>query len=226
VIFWATSDIHSPRYLDVFFLSRRNLPPSNLILLAGDLVDKGRVIHFDPIYRALSSTSVIAVFGNEDFREVRDEFRRMYPKVIWLEDESHTVTLDHMTIEVVGSEGIISRPTKWQRELGISEEIYMKRFEKINKLLCDSKADYLILLTHYASSYVTVTGERRWAYPELGYPLVENVECKPDLAVHGHAHKATVLRAVVGNVKVYNVALPANKQIVSINVDLNEKKRK
>ncbi|QKQ99200.1 metallophosphoesterase [Metallosphaera tengchongensis] len=218
MIFGAVSDIHSPRFLNQFFNSLRYSTNFPLIVLAGDLVDRGKVLHFDPVYRALKTSKVVAVFGNEDFREVRDEFRRLYPNVIWLEDSSITLELDVVKIYLVGSEGIISKPTRWQREIGINEEFYLKRKERVEKLLCDKKGDITILITHYSSTFETLYGEKRWAYLELGYPLIEELECKPNIAIHGHAHKSLLHKARIGETEVYNVALPATHEITKIKI--------
>ncbi|RLG89623.1 MAG: metallophosphoesterase, partial [Thermoprotei archaeon] len=50
----STADIHSPRYLDLFMksLERTNISP-DIIVLAGDLVDKNNVYALKPVYNAL-----------------------------------------------------------------------------------------------------------------------------------------------------------------------------
>ncbi|BCS94014.1 hypothetical protein L3N51_00414 [Metallosphaera sp. J1] len=218
MILGAISDIHSPRFLNDFFIAFRTAPPYDLYILAGDLVDKGKVLHFDPIYRLLSSKRVIAVFGNDDFRDLRAEYRRLYPKIVWLEEEATSLRIGDSTLYLVGSEGVIERPTKWQLESGIGREFYMKRKEKIEDLLCRKEGDLTVLITHYSSAYETVKGEKTWAYPELGYPLIREIKCKPDIAIHGHAHKSVVTHARVDRVEVYNVALPANRGFTTIKI--------
>lgn len=214
----ATSDIHSPRYLNEFFLALKYLPEKvDLILLAGDLADEGRFFHFDPVYNALikRAEKVIAVFGNEDFKEEREAYKKHFPKISWLEESKE----EFNNVVIIGSEGVIKRPTKWQRLKGINENFYEERKNTLEKLLCEEKDKFTILLTHYASSYQTVYGERPSVYPELGDSLVEDLKCKPKIAVHGHAHLAKRTFAQVGETKIYNVALPANKKFVLINLD-------
>ncbi|MCH1770095.1 MULTISPECIES: metallophosphoesterase [Metallosphaera] len=219
MILGAISDIHSPRYLNDFFMAFRTAPLYDLYILAGDLVDKGKVLHFDPIYRLLSSRKVVAVFGNDDFRELRDEYRRLYPSITWLEEEATSLKVGNSTIYFVGSEGVIERPTKWQFERGINREFYLKRKERLEDLLCRKEGDLTVLITHYSPAYETLKGEKTWAYPELGYPLVKELKCKPDIAIHGHAHKSTVTHAVVEGVEVYNVALPATRGFTTIRLE-------
>ncbi|EZQ11115.1 MULTISPECIES: metallophosphoesterase [Acidianus] len=217
MIIASISDIHSPKYLREFFIALKMLPKVNIVLLAGDLVDRGKYSHFEPIYKALIETNVIAVFGNEDFREEREKYRENFPKVKWLDDESIEISYEGETLNIIGSEGVITKPTFWQKTKGIDENFYMKRKNKIIEMLCTSKGK-TILLTHYAPTFVTVYGERESAYPGLGYNLLEESPCKPDLAIHGHAHFSRRTFGVVGKTRVYNVALPANGKFVIIEI--------
>ncbi|MDT7901183.1 MAG: metallophosphoesterase family protein [Acidianus sp.] len=210
----ATSDIHSPRYLNDFFIALRYLPQHvDLVLLAGDLADKGKFMHFDPVYNALRKFQIVAVFGNEDFREEREKYKEKFPDVIWLDDEKKQLN----DVTVIGSEGVIKKPTVWQKMKGIDEKFYNERKKKIEEMLCSSSG-FKILLTHYAPTYKTVYGERPSAYPGLGDELIEELQCKPNLAIHGHAHYAKVTFAKLDDTKVYNVALPANKKFVIIEI--------
>ncbi|MBP1357958.1 MAG: metallophosphatase family protein [Sulfolobus sp.] len=214
----ATSDIHSPRYLTQFFMaynSIRNVK-IDLFLLAGDLCDEGKYNHFYPLYEVLKKHRTVAVFGNEDFTEYRDYYKKNFDKIIWLEDSSTTLEIEGRKILVIGSEGVLQEPTKWQKVNGVDENYYKEKKEKIMKLLCENSAELKILLTHYASSFATVVGERKNAYPQLGDRILEESQCLPNIAVHGHAHYAKITYNIVRNVRVYNVALPANKKIVLI----------
>lgn len=213
----ATSDIHSPRYLNDFFIALRYLPEKiDMVLLAGDLTDRGRFLHFEPVYNALLNRAekIFAVFGNEDFREERDEYKKHFPRISWLEESKD----EYKDIVVIGSEGVIKKPTPWQKLKGINEEFYRERRKKIEELLCSEKDKFTILLTHYAPTYKTVYGEKPSAYPGLGDNLIEEVKCKPKIAIHGHAHFAKITFAKIDNTKIYNVALPANKKFVLISL--------
>ncbi|TRM78226.1 metallophosphoesterase [Sulfolobus sp. A20-N-F6] len=223
----STSDIHSPKYLNEFFLALREISNINadLAILAGDLVEKGYFQHFSPVYSALKNRAryVIATFGNEDYSENRMYYKEKYNDIIWLDDERIDLEVGNIKVTIVGSEGVLESPTKWQMMNGIDENFYMKRLEKLENLLCNSSSDIKILLTHYASTFQTVLGERKSVYPHLGYRIIEKlalngrVDCLPNIAIHGHAHYAKRTFYVVYGVKVYNVALPANKRILVIN---------
>jgi Icc-related predicted phosphoesterase len=221
VMIAATSDIHSPRYLDLFLKALTLIPRDSikLFLLAGDLTDKGKYWNFDPIYGILKKFRIIATFGNEDFMEVRDKYKDRYKDVIWLMDSIYEDNIDGINISIIGSDGVLERPTLWQISNGINENFYKEKLKRIEELLCKSKGDIKILLTHYASSFETLLGERKNIYAELGFRIVDNVKCNPDIAIHGHAHYSIRTFYVKNKTKIYNVALPANKRIVIINLN-------
>ncbi|WP_338603409.1 metallophosphoesterase [Sulfolobus tengchongensis] len=221
----STSDIHSPKYLNEFFLALRDIIDikADLAILAGDLVERGYYQHFSPIYEALKKRvkHIISTFGNEDFVENRKYYREKYSDIIWLEDDKTEIDVGGRKILIVGSEGVLEKPTVWQASNGVDENFYMRRLEKITEMICNSKADIKILVTHYASTFQTVFGERKSVYPYLGYRVIEELslkgkECLPNIALHGHAHFAKRTFSLVKNVRVYNVALPANKRLVTI----------
>jgi Icc-related predicted phosphoesterase len=216
----ATSDIHSPRYLNEFLANLAKLKGANIdvFLLAGDLTDGGDPKFFSPIYEALKRFKVIAVFGNEDVKS-KERFVELFREVTWLDDDIAYVQVRGKSVAVIGSLGVLERPTAWQAAHGIDSETYEKRLARIHELLCEAKSDYRILLTHYLPTYETAYGERREIYPELGFRLIERETCLPNIAVHGHAHKAKVVHKIVRGVRVYNVAFPANRRIVTFPLD-------
>ncbi|AAY79684.1 metallophosphoesterase family protein [Sulfolobus acidocaldarius] len=214
----ATSDIHSPRYLTQFFASFnliRNLS-IDIFLLAGDLANEGEYIHFKPVYDVLKRFRTIAVFGNEDFRENRDSYKETYPDIKWLEEDIVEFELGDILVSIIGSDGVLEEPTKWQKLNGIDENYYREKARKIEDLLCKARGDVKLLLTHYACTFMTVQGEKKSIFPHLGYRILEETSCLPHLAIHGHAHHSKVTQGLVRGVRVYNVALPANHKIVLI----------
>ncbi|MCY0859574.1 MAG: metallophosphoesterase [Sulfolobaceae archaeon] len=213
----AISDIHSPRYLNEFFIALKSLPQTiSLVLLAGDLTDEGKVLHFDPIYNALKNFKVIATFGNEDYYEIREQYKKKYPDIIWLDDSKVTIDVDNKKLMIVGSDGVLEMPTKWQALHGYDKTFYENKKKKIEEMLCSENGVIKILLTHYAPTYDTLYGERERAYPQLGYRLLNELKCLPNIAIHGHAHYSKKTYSVVKGVRVYNVALPANKKFTII----------
>ena len=214
----ATADIHSPRYLSLLSkaLARVNTDPC-AVLLAGDIVDRGNVAAaahvFSLIRQRLPGKPIIAVFGNEEYHDLEDEFRKRYPYVTWLDDEYTTIECrEGGQIAIVGTRGALDRPTPWQRRnMPWLERVYRERPTKIARLIDEARreAGRVVLLSHYALSRATIRGENPRIYPYLYSRAMERViaEKRPDAAVHGHAHRGTPRGSVAG-VPVYNVALP------------------
>jgi len=227
----ATADIHSPRYL-LEFVSALNKHKGecssiNLVVFAGDMVYKGRVEALKPVLDAIRSTCgpkpIAAVFGNEEFIGLEDEFRRRYPEVDWLDDEYKVYDIEGLKVAVVGTRGSLERPTRWQRrKMPWITRVYAERVKRVEKLLLEArvKADVVIIVSHYVLTWKTLDGEPREIWPEMGHRGFEGVlkRAKPDAAIHGHAHKSRVLETRVDSVPVYNVAFPARRDVAIIEV--------
>ena len=221
----ATADIHAPRYFDLFLKSVDELATNpDLFLIAGDMVDRGKVEMWQKVYNVLFGKvhcPIVATFGNNEFGvEIQEKFREMTPDVLFLQDESTLVRVNGAKVGIVGSIGSIEWPTFWQRKRDPSiKEKFEKRVEKLRELLVDvkGKADFTILMTHYVPTFKVLHGEPVESWPGLGHRRMEKVliEVKPNLAVCGHAHNGSKM-AWVDTVPVFNVALPLNKKIVLI----------
>ncbi|AEM38252.1 metallophosphoesterase [Pyrolobus fumarii 1A] len=228
----AVSDVHSPKFLLDFVaaLKRRTgeCRETSLYIFAGDMVYKGRVEALksvlDALYSVCGEKPTIAVFGNEEFIGLEERFRKMYPSVKWLDDESIVVDVDGVRVGVVGTRGSLERPTMWQRrKMPWLWRVYAERIRRVEELLSRVKreADVTILVSHYTLTWRTLEGEPREIWPEMGHRGFEEVirRVKPSLAIHGHAHKSRVLQVVVDSVPVYNVAFPARRDITIIEVE-------
>ncbi len=224
-IIYATSDIHSPRYLGIF---RHAVSLADkracIVVLAGDLIDKGRVAFLDPVVKAVQSTFrdavVLGVFGNEEYHEVRSVIKDRYPDIMWLEDSYVKVKCNEDSIAVIGTTGALDRPTRWQRRnMPWLENVYKERPRRIAELIKEARSSSrrVILASHYALTRATLKGENPRIWPELYSTAMEKVikAEKPDAAIHGHAHNG-VRMALVDGVPVFNVALPLNRQLVEV----------
>lgn len=221
----AFGDVHSPLYLALLrsALQAYNGRPC-AVLVAGDLVDRGRAAAAEPVASLLAEkwpgVPVVAVPGNEDYEEVMGEIRAKTPGFKWLEDEYTVLDCDGVSLAVVGTRGALDRLTRWQRarrpEL---ERVYRERPGLVARLIDEARreASRVILLSHYGLARATLGGEDPRAWPELYSSRMERVvaEKRPDAAVHAHAHNGTP-RAVVAGVPIYNVSLPLNKRIVDV----------
>ncbi len=222
----ATSDIHWPQYQGLFIKSLRELPSKlDLFLIAGDLVNRGGFRGMAPLVEKLVEANlkcpVIACFGNDDYDSIKDSLRTTAgDRITFLDDELITFTIRGKLVAVLGSRGVLDQPTFWQsRNLQGIREVYTKRVKKLDRLLGKAKAQtpYVILLTHYTPTFKSLKGETQRTFAQMGSQRVEALITKhsPMLAIHGHAHRG--LRKVkLDSVQVYNVALPLNRQIVTI----------
>ncbi len=222
----AVSDVHSPRFLSLLreALSSWNEGDPCVLILAGDIVDRGRAPMVEPVVamvkRRFPGARLVAVFGNEEYEQSRPILKRLAPEVAWLDDEVLYIECEGATLGIVGTQGALERPTRWQaRNKPWLYRVYRERPRKIAGLLREARggADYVILASHYGLARATLAGEDPRIWPYLYSSLMEEVikKEKPDVAIHGHAHKGTP-RAVVGGVHVYNVALPLNKKVVPV----------
>ncbi len=222
----AVSDVHSPRFLPLLREALESWGDGEpcAVLLAGDIVDKGRAPMVEPVVamlrRRFPSARLLAVFGNEEYEQVRPVLRRLAPEVTWLEDELAVVDCGGSRVGVVGTQGALERPTRWQaRHMPWLARVYRERPRRVAELLrrARGEADYVVLLSHYGLARATVVGEDPRIWPYLYSSLMEEVvrRERPDAAVHGHAHKGTP-RAVVAGVPVYNVALPLNRRLTPV----------
>ena len=215
----AFGDVHAPEYLPLLSRSLRSLELRGveLVLVAGDVVARGgwRACGSvaELLERVLPGVPVVAVFGNEDYAEVRGRMREACSGFTWLDDEAVELELPSGRVVVIGTTGALDRPTRWQeRHVPGVRELYRARLERVEQLLRSHAGRGLtVLLTHYPPRCRTLEGEREEFWPEMSSSglrsLVERYQ--PDAVVHGHLHMSKVHRDFIGSTPVYNVSLPA-----------------
>ncbi|MHA1277540.1 MAG: metallophosphoesterase family protein [Candidatus Helarchaeota archaeon] len=224
----CVSDVHSPRFLELFRkeLHKLNTSSIDLFLFAGDMIYKGKVEELNNIIAALEEVSVkfpvYSCFGNEEYNNLHDELRRIgKTKFQFLNDEVILIERKNKTIGIIGTKGSLAQPTWWQsRNLLNIRETYKRRIKKIKDLLENLTGDIRILLFHYAPTYLTVVGEPKRSYPQMGTNSFEkiliNKNYKIDAVFHGHAHKGRKFALIKNRIPVYNVAFPLRKKILII----------
>ena len=195
------------------------------MIWAGDMVERGRVEALRPVLEATQRkcprAQIVAVFGNEEYMDREHEFARAYDNVVWLNDSYIVVEEKGKSIAIYGSRGALDRPTRWQRRNipGI-ETIYKRRAERMKTVLSRlrNRTDIVIVVTHYAPTYLTLEGEKQEIWPELGSRAVEKalLKARPDIAIHGHAHNSRRLEAMLDGIRVLNVAFPARKDVTIV----------
>ncbi|OYT42583.1 MAG: metallophosphoesterase [Candidatus Aenigmarchaeota archaeon ex4484_224] len=225
MIIAAVSDVHSPIYYEDFVkaLDEINVKP-DLFLIAGDMVERRMPEEYSKISNALFgkiTCPIIAVFGNTEFEEYKDQIKSLAKNIIFLDDQSYYLNIRGISVGIFGSTGALDEPTKWQKaHIPNIERLYQARYERAFKSLEMMKTQIKILLTHYAPTYETLKGENPRVYPNLGSRYWENIfiKLKITLAIHGHAHNGSP-KAWVNTTPIFNVAFPVNKKIVIIDTE-------
>ncbi len=225
MIIAAVSDVHSPKYYDQFVQAVENFSiKPDLFLMAGDMVHRGSVDDYEKIYNALFgkiNCPIVACFGNSEFDEIREEVRRKFREIKFLDDQSTVLEINKKSVGIFGTTGSLERPTQWQlANVPNIGNIFRERIDLVDKNLEKMNTNFKILLIHYAPTFKTLGGENPNFYSSLGSNLYENViiKRKPNLVVHGHSHKG-INMARVDSVPVVNVSFPVNQGIVVIDTE-------
>ncbi len=231
---YAIADIHSPRYFREFIKYLDDIKEAKeelLLLLAGDIIDRGKWHEClkvqNIIFKRFPTARVLAVFGNEEYDEIHDILIKNCRKIEWLNDQIADVEIDSLKIVIVGTRGVLDKPTVWQeKNIPNIREIYSNRLLKIEEMVKEAKTYNrpVLLLTHYPPRCKTLTGEKETFWSQMSSrKLAEIIEkYKVDIVVHGHLHRSIVTYDELGGTKIYNVSLPAVKKIVPINLSFRK----
>lgn len=198
---------------------------ADLLLLAGDLTDTGRVEEAALLAGDLKGVDfpVVAVLGNHDYHDNRQkEIASLLRQanVTVLEGESIVIQCREISVGIAGTKGFGGG---FEGACGTAfGEPEMKAFihhtealaERLKQTLLHLQADQKIALLHYSPVPDTLAGERLEIFPFLGsYLLAEAVdEGGADLVLHGHAHHGQDRGMTPCGVPVRNVALPLLKK--------------
>ena len=228
MILSAFGDVHWKDGIGRLRDARERLGQTDLALLAGDITDNNNLDGYGEVIGAIkemSDADIVAVFGNEEYDTSHLDYRSRF-RITFLEEEVKDFIVEGVKLRIVGSTGSLDRPTWWQRN-NVPDiwRRYKERVNKVGSILERGDADVLILLTHYATTYATLEGEKEHAFAEMGSNLFEQVvlEKHPDLVIHAHAHNGKRhallakkqrslenFKSIDADVPVYNVSIPAN----------------
>lgn len=207
----AVGDIHHPLYTPLLRRKLEAIGHVDIFLFAGDNVDPG----YERGYQELARICVeyadhtVAVFGNTDNPWLRSKIREDNPEITFLEEEATWIE----DLYIIGSQGLLERPTNWQRRnIPDIEEIYRHRYQRIKEILA-VQASHKMLLTHYSPTIKTMMGERPDLYPLLGADMEQMlIDNGVKVAVHAHSHYGKA-RANVNGVEVFNVSIPLMRDV-------------
>jgi Icc-related predicted phosphoesterase len=197
----------------------------DLMLLAGDLTTHGEPSQAEALAAACSERPypVVAVLGNHDWHANRtDELVEVLESggIHVLDRQWRTFKAGELEVGIVGVKGFVGGfAGSHLPDFGepLLREVYAETSRDVEALDAGLRALALcptrIALLHYSPTDATIAGEPPGIWPFLGCdrlaaPIVQH---EPDLVLHGHAHAGT-FEGSIGNVPVYNVAIPVTRR--------------
>ena len=217
----AAGDIHcSPESRERVEEAFARIAGVDLILLAGDLTTHGEPDQAAVLADICRSAKprVVAVLGNHDWHANRiDELVPLLEDagVTMLDPGWMTCEVDGASVGVAGTKGFVGGfPDSQLPDFGepILRQVYRDTTAEVeaiaNGLQAIEGCDHRVVLLHYAPTTTTLEGEPRviWAFlgtDRMASPIGEH---RPDVVLHGHAHRGT-FEGEIGEVPVYNVAV-------------------
>ncbi len=218
----AAGDIHcsEPLREHITHALREAASEADLVLLAGDLTTHGEPEQAAVLADACRGLEipVLAVLGNHDFHANRCEevcAALADGGVRVLQGEFAIHEVDGLEVGVVGAKGFVGGfPGAELPDFGepLLREVYAETTREVNAIESGLEAiagcHRRIVLLHYAPIPDTLVGEPEtiWAFlgsSRLAAPIGAH---RPDLVLHGHAHRGT-FAGELGPVPVRNVAV-------------------
>ena len=218
----AAGDVHaSPADRERVIEAFASLEPgTDLLLLAGDLTTCGGPDEAAVLAEACRGLDVpvCAVLGNHDWHLNRTQEVSAVlggAGIRLLDRSSERFRLRGLDVGVVGLKGFVGGfPDYVLPDFGepLLREVYAETTKDVTALEHELEAiegcDVRIVLLHYAPTTTTLEGEPRviWAFlgtDRMAPPIGER---RPDVVLHGHAHRGT-FEGRIGEVPVYNVAV-------------------
>lgn len=236
----ATADLHVRTQGDLAYLREAFSDlhhDADLLLIAGDLTEMGRVAEMELLAQVLSEVSIptFVTLGNHDRRGMR---RSALKKVlrsanaIVLEGSGAIATMPMgRTIGIAGVTGTgggfsphdeqFGPGARFTRAVMVKSRRESARLRKALKQLRAQDPDLLIVLSHFAPTASTLYGEPPLKFWMLGNALLGRTidDFKADLSIHGHAHLGVEAGSTEAGTPVLNVALPIVGGIRLLEID-------
>jgi Icc-related predicted phosphoesterase len=195
---------------------------AEVLLLAGDLTDHGTAEEAAWLAEELSQIKMerCAVLGNHDYESGQDAVVRKA-----LSDAGvHVLDGEPWELNDLGVAGVKGFAGGFEvAQLQRFGEEALKAFVdaciaeelKLEKALFRLRTRQRVALLHYSPCRQTLEGEPLEIYPFLGAARFSGPldQLRPNLAIHGHAHRGTLRGATGGGVPVFNVALPVLRRL-------------
>jgi len=195
---------------------------ADVLLLAGDLTDHGTPEEARWLAEELSQIEMekCAVLGNHDFEGGQDaEVRRILAAA-----GVHVLDGEPWALNDLGVAGVKGFAGGFeQSQLQRFGEVANKSFVdaciaeemKLERALFQLRTRHRVALLHYSPCRQTLEGEPLEIFPFLGATRLSGPidQLRPNVAVHGHAHRGTLRGTTRGGVPVINVALPVLRRL-------------
>jgi Icc-related predicted phosphoesterase len=212
----AVADVHSPRFLVEFKEALMRCEQPDLLLFAGDMVNRGKADEYTRVLDVVDSQfgteiPIVACYGNEDPYEVRDELQEaVQGRLSFLHEDSLTLDISGKRIAIVGIS--VENPEVETNDVAEMQSIFEKRASRLSHLLHDTSksTDVQILLMHFSPLLQTNLSEFSWWVSKA----VETTT--PQLIIHGHVHDAAREKVEIGATTILNVALPVTGSITEL----------
>jgi Icc-related predicted phosphoesterase len=186
---------------------------ADLLLLAGDLTNAGRVSQAHTLVGELGAVDVpmVAVLGNHDFDDgSADQIRGLLTGagVHVLDGRGVLLDLAGLKVGIAGTVGFDGGD-----DPAAATEAQRAEADALTRALVEldeQAADIRIALTHFAPVSSTLDGEPADVLAYLWSAVLGRAvdEGGADLAVHGHAHYGNEIGATPGGIPVRNAAKP------------------
>lgn len=188
---------------------------ADVLLLAGDLADKGRPEEMAVMLRDLRGLTIpiVAVIGNHDHESDQ------HMLLLGMMRDAGICVLDCESCEIggvgfVGTKGFCGGfgartiSTFGERALKSFVGTSIAEAARLEKALSALPVKRRVAILHYSPVRETLAGESVELYPFLGTSRLAEVldKCGVDFIVHGHAHHGHPSGSTPGGIPVYNVS--------------------
>ena len=205
---------------------------ADVLVLAGDLTESGRIAEVDLVARLLERIRVpmVAVLGNHDRRGLRRAaMRRRFEDAGVRLLDGEAVQLDLSGGQRVGFAGVSGTGggfwpdespdligARFSQAIAVKSRREAARLRDALRAMDHAAVDATVVLMHFAPTISTLGAEPPLKYWMLGNSLLGRVvDAHPvDLVLHGHAHLGNQVGATPGGTPVRNVAAQVTGGVV------------
>ena len=214
----AIADVHCPRYLDEFKTALSKCDSSDLLLFAGDMINRGKAEEYIRVLEAVETEldpdiPIVACFGNEDPPDIYDELHpTVRNRIRFLHEESAVYNFYGSRVGIIGMSGV-GAEFRSTEVVGM-KDLFEERASRLSSLLYEvsKQSDTIILLMHYSPLLENSSTEFSWW---MSRALEHYI---PSHIVHGHIHDSVRQKVEIEATTVWNVALPLTRKITELNL--------